>query len=153
MEINNDKAISTLNNLIETCRDGQTGFQSAAEGVDRNDLKRLLEQYSSQRGQFVAELQGLVLDLGEDPQETGSVAAALHRGWINIKSVVTGKNEHSILAECERGEDSAKKNYEEALQESLGLEISGVLRRQYKVIKDTHDHIRNLRDKADAANV
>ena len=30
--MNNDKAISTLNNLIETCKDGEQGFRTAAEG-------------------------------------------------------------------------------------------------------------------------
>ena len=28
-----EEVISTLNNLIETCRDGQNGFKTAAEGV------------------------------------------------------------------------------------------------------------------------
>ncbi|MDT7780122.1 MAG: hypothetical protein QOC99_2634, partial [Acidobacteriota bacterium] len=28
----NEEVISTLNNLIETCRDGQNGFQTAADG-------------------------------------------------------------------------------------------------------------------------
>ena len=29
--MNNDKAISVLNNLIETCKDGEYGFKTAAE--------------------------------------------------------------------------------------------------------------------------
>src|SRR5436190_5626865 len=119
-----DEVISTLNNLIETCRDGQTGFQSAVEGVTTPSLKEMFFQYAQQRSLFVSELQGEVRALGGDPQTTGSVAAALHRGWINIKSAVTGKNEHSILEECERGEDSALKNYREALNENLPPSIS-----------------------------
>src|SRR5262245_65364178 len=115
MAIRNDDVISTLNNLIETCRDGQTGFQSAAEGVTDPALKSLFEQYGLQRAKFVGELQNEVLRLGGDPENTGSVAAALHRGWINIKSAVTGKNERSILEEVERGEDAAVRNYQDAL--------------------------------------
>ena len=45
----NDEVISTLNNLIETCRDGQNGFQTAAEGVEGSTLKTLFLGYSQQR--------------------------------------------------------------------------------------------------------
>jgi len=37
MEENN--AISVVEKLIETCRDGQKGYQDAAEHVKREDLK------------------------------------------------------------------------------------------------------------------
>lgn len=144
-------AISTLNNLIETCRDGQNGFQSAAEGVTNQTTKTLFEQYAQQRAQFVGELQAVVRQLGGDPQNTGSVAAALHRGWINIKSAVTGKNEHNILEECERGEDSAIRNYEDALRENLPPEVSGIIRRQYDSIREAHNRVRSLRDMSSTA--
>ena len=132
MTIRNDDVISTLNNLIETCRDGQNGFQSAAEGVKDPALKSLFEQYGLQRAKFVGDLQNEVLRLGGDPENTGSVAAALHRGWINIKSAVTGKNEHSILEECERGEDSAIKNYQHALNQELPQNLAQIIERQYQ---------------------
>ena len=48
----NDKVISTLNGLIETCKDGQEGFQTAAEGVERSDLKTLFYEFSQQRAEF-----------------------------------------------------------------------------------------------------
>ena len=41
------------------------------------------------------------------------MAGALHRGWVDVKSAVTDHSDHAILAECERGEDAAKKNYRE----------------------------------------
>lgn len=142
-----EEVISTLNNLIETSRDGQNGFQSAAEGITDPSLKASFLQYAQQRGQFVSELQSEVRALGDDPQTTGSIAGALHRGWINIKSAVTGKDEHSILEECERGEDSAKKNYLEALKENLPTNILNVVDRQYQAVVATHDTVRSWRDR------
>jgi uncharacterized protein (TIGR02284 family) len=93
----NDDVISTLNGLIETCKDGRTDFKEAAEGVERSDLKSLFYEFSQQRSQFAGELQSLVQSLGGDPENTGSVAAAIHRGWINIKSAVTGKDEAAVF--------------------------------------------------------
>lgn len=140
----NDEVISTLNNLIETCKDGQDGFRAAAEGVKNSELKTLFSTYSQQRAQFAGELQNEVLRLGGDPEKTGSTAAALHRGWIDIKSAVTGEDEGAIIAECERGEDSAVKNYKEALTEGLPADVNSIIERQYGQVKEAHDRIRAL---------
>jgi uncharacterized protein (TIGR02284 family) len=136
--------ISTLNNLVETCRNGENGFRTAAEGVDDPSLKSLFQNYSRQRAEFVSELQAEVRRLGGDPQNTGSVAASLHRGWINIKSLVTGKDEGAIIAECERGEDSALRNYEEALRQPLDPQTMDLVRQQHLRVKEAHDRVRAL---------
>src|SRR6476619_6866390 len=114
--ISNDEIISTLNELIEICKDGQEGFRQAAEGVERSDLKSLFYEFSQQRAQFTGELQNLVQGLGGNPGNSGSLAGSVHRGWIKIKAAVTGKDDAAILNECERGEDSAKNTYKEALE-------------------------------------
>ena len=140
----NEEVISTLNNLIETSRDGQNGFQTAAEGVKNPDLKSLFYAYSQERARFVGELQDEVRRLGGDPETSGSVAATLHRGWIDIKSAVTGGDEGSVISECERGEDSALRNYDAALEVDLPANIRSIIERQYVQVKDAHDRIRSL---------
>jgi uncharacterized protein (TIGR02284 family) len=131
--------------LIETCKDGQDGFQTAAEGVKRSEFKSLFYQYSQQRAQFAGELQAEVRRLGGDPEQAGSVAATLHRGWINLKSAVTGEDETAVLAECERGEDSAVSNYRDALADAnLPADVRAVLERHYAQVQEAHDRIRNL---------
>lgn len=142
----NDEVISTLNGLIETCKDGQMGFQQASEGVERTDLKSFFSECSVQRSQFAGELQSLVRTLGGDPEKSGSMAGSLHRGWINIKAAVTGKDEGAILNECERGEDSAKKAYQEALEGSLPTYIREVVQRQFNGVIAAHDKTKALRD-------
>lgn len=147
----NDNVISTLNNLIEICKDGQNGFKEAAEGVKRSDLKSLFYECSQQRAQFAGELQSLVREHGGDPENSGSVSAALHRGWINIKSAVTGQDETAILNECERGEDSAVSAYKDALEEDLPANVRTIVQNQATTVKATHDKIKGLRDTARAA--
>ncbi len=148
----NDDVISTLNNLIETNKDGQNGFKESAEGVERSDLKTLFYDFSQQRSQFAGELQSLVRDLGGDPENAGSVSAALHRGWINIKSAVTGKDDGAILNEAERGEDAAKKAYKDALAEDLPANVRTVVQKQADAVLAAHDKVRDLRDSANAAS-
>ncbi|HSI88308.1 MAG TPA: PA2169 family four-helix-bundle protein [Pyrinomonadaceae bacterium] len=144
----NDDMISTLNGLIETCRDGQEGFKEAAEGVERSDLKSIFYEYSQQRASFVGDLQSLVQTLGGDPENTGSFAGTLHRGWINIKSAVTGQDDAAILNEAERGEDSAKNAYKDALALALPDYIRQTVEKQYAGVQEAHDKVKALRDAA-----
>ena len=146
-----DTTISTLNNLIETCKDGQEGFKQAAEGVERSDLKSLFYDLGQQRAKFAGELQALVRELGGDPEKTSSTAGALHRGWINIKSFVTGKDEAGVLNEAERGEDIAKKAYKDALAENLPANVMTVVQAQSNEVMTAHDRVRDLRDATNAA--
>src|SRR5438105_13427007 len=105
-----------IDELIETLKDGQEGFKQAAEGVSDPKLKSLFRDYSQQRSRFAAALQSEARRQGEtEPENSSSATGALHRGWINLKSAITGGDEHAILTECERGEDSAVEEYKKAL--------------------------------------
>ncbi|MEY2540215.1 MAG: hypothetical protein QOG67_3955, partial [Verrucomicrobiota bacterium] len=104
--------ISTINSLIETLKDGQEGFKQASEAVRDSHLKSLFSEFSLQRARFAGELQSEARNLGEsEPEEGGSASGAMHRAWIDLKSAITSGDDHAILSECERGEDSAIKEY------------------------------------------
>jgi len=133
-----------LNGLLETVRDGEQGFRTAANGVDDAELKRLFLSLGTQRAEFAAELESEILRLGKKPADHGHLAGAMHRGWIDIKAAVTGKDESAIVSEAERGEDFAVKEYREALQKGLPAAVQVVVERQYTQIQDAHDHVRSL---------
>ena len=141
------KQNEVIENLIETLRDGQQGFKEAAESVKDPQLKSLFSEYSQQRARFLAELRNNVQSPDErETKVSGSATGALHRGWINLKSAVTKGDDHSVLAECERGEDSAVEEYQKALNDGLSAPVREIVARQYTQIKATHDRIRDLRD-------
>lgn len=143
----NDTIISTLNSLIETCKDGEIGFSTAADGLSSPTYKANFQQYARQRGDFARELQAQVRSLGGDPEQSGSMSGSLHRGWIDIKSVITGRDDHAILAEAERGEDAAVAAYEAALAERLPAAVAAIVQRQAGQVRATHDAVRNARDR------
>jgi uncharacterized protein (TIGR02284 family) len=144
--MHNDKAISILNDLIETCRDGQNGFKDAAENVKSTDLKSFFLDVSQERARFLGELQHQVRSLGGDPDKSGSTVGALHRAWIDIKGTLTGKDDASILSEVERGEDSAVDAFEDALKENLPVNVRTVVEKQYQEVKRIHDRVKQQRD-------
>jgi uncharacterized protein (TIGR02284 family) len=139
------KIASHLNDLINVCKDGENGFRKAAEDVTDPDLRTLFSRFSAQRSQFAGDLQSAVADLGVKPETDGTARAAMHRGWIDVKSAVTGRDAKAVIDECETGEDVAKETYERVLQEG---NLSGIVRslvlRQYEQVKSAHDNIRAL---------
>lgn len=150
--MDNTKIVNTLNDLIETCRDGLNGFKEAAENVKSLDLKNLLTQLANERAKFVQELQLEVRRLGGDAEKTGSTAAALHRVWMDVKGTLTGKDDHTILVECERGEDSAVDAYRDAIKLGLPTDILTIVQQQYQVIQRDHDRIKQMRDSKSATS-
>ena len=143
------EAISTINSLIETLKDGEKGFKEASEAVRDPQLKSLFQQYSQQRQRFAGELQVQAQGLGEaKPEKSSSTAGAMHRTWINLKSAVTSGDDKAILGECERGEDSAVHEYEEAMNDGLSGTAREVVARQFTEIKSAHDRVKQLRDTA-----
>ena len=147
----NDKVISILNDLIETCRDGQAGFKEAAEYAESPELKPFFRQESLERAQFVGDLQQQVQALGADPGKSGSTTGKVHRAWMTIKGTLLGKDDKSILSEVERGEDSAVEAYEDTLREGLPANLRMIVEKQYLHIKGIHDRVKQMRDAKSAS--
>lgn len=146
-----ESTVSTLNGLIAICKDGEIGFKEAADNVKREDLKALFTQLSTQRSNFVTSLQSLVDSMGGTPADSGHISAALHRAWINVKGTFTGMDDAAVLSECERGEDSAKTAYNDALQDDLPDFVRETVQNQYYSVLAAHDRIKGLRDEASKA--
>ena len=144
-------ALSVVEDLIETCKDGQKGYQDAASHAKRSDLKTYFNQQSLERASFAGELEAILIQLGKpDKKVSGSVAASLHRAWIDTK-VSLGAGDHAILESVESGEDKAKEAYQKAITKDLPENIAQIVRRQAASVQRAHDKVKTLRDTATAA--
>ena len=143
--MDNDKVIDLLNDLIETCKDGQEGFRQAAEYVRIVELKSFFNDVSLVRGRMVSDLQARVLQFGGRPDTHGSVSGALHRTWLGLKGTVS-LNDGTVLSSVEAGEDAAVKSFEKVLKEPLPPDLLNLIEQQYRNIKNSHDQVRKLRD-------
>ncbi|MDR6605335.1 PA2169 family four-helix-bundle protein [Pseudomonas synxantha] len=149
----NKEAISVLNDLIETSKDGQAGFKTCAEDIKHPELKNLFIKRSADCGVAAEQLQSAVRSMGGDPQTSTSVSGDLHRRWIDVKSMLTGKGEESVLNEAERGEDHALKAYRDAMEKINKHNLVGIrdlVERQYHGVQRNHDQVKALRNQARA---
>ncbi len=139
---------SVLNPLIEACKDAQEGFRDAAQSVKNADFKSLFAELASQRQVYMGELRRIVLALGEPAEDSGSLAGAVHRGWMDFKTALASGDERVVLEECERGEDFAMARYRVAMEhDELPGNIRNVIERQFAGVQAAHDRIRALRDR------
>ena len=149
--MNENNAISVVENLIETCKDGQKGYQDAAAHAKRSDLKAFLNEQSLERARFAGELEAELIRLGKpDKKVSGSVSGSLRRAWIDSK-VSLGGGDKTILESVEAGEDNAKESYEKAVTGDLPENIAQIVRRQAASVQRAHDKVKSLRDEARAA--
>ena len=134
-----------INHLIGTLIDGQRGYKKAAEAAKDPRLKSLFGDYAHQRLRFLAELRDAVRRLCKlEPREPTSAVGALHRAWIKLRIALL-QDDCAILAECERGEDSAMHEYEKAVHNGLSSPLREIISHQYQEVKSAHERIHHLR--------
>ena len=150
MAMSTDDVVDTLNDLIETCKDGEQGFLTCAEDIRNPALKTMFDAAARHCAEAAAELRVEVTRLGGKPERSGSLAGSVHRRWVDIKSAIMGKDDAAVLAECERGEDVAKESYQRALQKDLPPAIRTIVERQYQGVLQNHDRVRSAERAAKA---
>lgn len=109
----------------------------ATEDAASEKAKNLLADGSLQRFKYVKELQELAKSLGEpSPTDASSFAGKIHRGWMAAKAKIVGHDDHTILVECERGEDAAVADYVMALEHELPAYVRAILEIQFDGVKN-----------------
>ncbi|MET0952251.1 MAG: PA2169 family four-helix-bundle protein [Aeromicrobium sp.] len=133
--------------LVETLKDGERGFASAAEKLkdgDHASWATALQRLSEQRADFHREIVALGHDYGEDVDESGSIAATVHRGWISLKDALTGDDASGVLKAALTGEDHAVSEYEKGLQQDLSAGFHEVVSRQHAAILTARAELKAL---------
>jgi uncharacterized protein (TIGR02284 family) len=142
----NDDVIETLDDLVESCRDGEYGFKECAEHVKAQDIKTLLLRHADECRMAAAELVSQIRQLGGTPDEGGTASGALHRGWVSVRGTLSGYTDLAMLQECERGEDAALARYRKALKDDLPSGVRAIVERQAQGAQRNHDQIKAMRD-------
>jgi uncharacterized protein (TIGR02284 family) len=130
-----------LNRLIQTCRDGELGFRYAANHVRSPEVKAFFLEIASQRDSFAGEILPHAQRLGGAEEPEGSVAGALHRGWMTIKDTVGAHEDAATIRETERGERMALAAYEDALDGMLPPTARDMVERQCAHIRQSFNRV------------
>ena len=143
--MDNQKQITTLNELIETTIDSITGYEDSAKNIDNERLREIFRERADERQQIVQELRSKVRRVGGDPEQSGTFLGKTHQRFEDLKAAITGRDEKSIINEVERGEDYLKSKWEAALNGDLTGESRSIVERCYQSVRSGHDQISQLK--------
>ncbi|MDR6214800.1 PA2169 family four-helix-bundle protein [Paracidovorax wautersii] len=149
--VDNDDVVDVLDDLLESCRDGEYGFRTSAEHAESPELKGIFLRHASECAAAAAELEREIRNHGGEPSSGGTVSGALHRGWVSVKAAMTTRDDKAVLEECERGEDAAVARYRKALKAPLPASVRALVERQAQGAQRNHDEVRDLRNRYQAA--
>ncbi|MCW2621535.1 MAG: hypothetical protein JWL64_1137 [Frankiales bacterium] len=133
--------------LVKIAEDGREGYAKGAAELTESDLPQLAATFtrlSQQRAGFTTELHALASAYGDDVKETGSTAAALHRGWMAFRDAVTGSRSEGVVKTALQGEQHAISVYEKALKEDISPDTQVVVRRQLAEIQAARAEVERL---------
>jgi len=147
--IENAATVEILNDLIEINNDRIAGYDKAIKEsiAENSDLKSLFEHMILESHDCKMALSTEVLVLKGETAEGTTNSGKIYRAWMDIKATFTGHDRHSILANCEKGEDAAQTAYKTALaDENLPHYLHDMVAGQKAKLKLSHDKVKMLRD-------
>lgn len=138
--------VTITNTLIATTLDSMKGYADAAENSENSTHQQFFREMSEERSQVASELQAHVRSLGGDPETDSSTAGAAHRGWLDLKAAITGRDEKAVVNEVERGEDYIKTKFEAALKnDEISAGTRGALEKSFASIRKGHDRASEMK--------
>lgn len=135
--------------LVETLTDGERGYADSADKLrdsDHPEWASVLHRLSEQRKDFQREIVDLGHEYGDDVDKGGTVAAAVHRGWVSLKDALTGDSPAGVLKAILTGEDHAVSEYDDALEQDLSSGFREVVTRQRAAVVAARDEVKALQD-------
>jgi len=144
--MDNSHDTTVLNTLIATTLDSMKGYREAAEGSENSTHAQFFREMAEERSQVASDLQQQVRSLGGDPEMDSSTAGAAHRGWVDLKSAITGHDEQAVVNEVERGEDYIKDKFETAMKDDeLSPSTRGAIEKCFGSIRKGHDRASQMK--------
>jgi uncharacterized protein (TIGR02284 family) len=143
------ETIEVLNDLIQINNDRIEGYEKALKELreEDSDLKALFSSMISESHEIRLALGTEVNALGGDMESSTTTSGKIYRAWMDVKAVFTGHDRHTVLSNCEAGEDAAQRAYRTALEdEELPAYLREMVVEQQSTLKQSHDQIKALRD-------
>ncbi len=138
-----------LNDLVMINNDRIAGYNRAIRELKQGDgdLKLLFDRMIIESQQIKSDLANEIQVLHGDVEKGNSEMGKIYRAWMDVKAVFTGENRHTILSNCEEGEDAVQRAYKKALEtDRLPAFLRDLLNSQQNMLRYSHDEIRNLRN-------
>lgn len=136
-------AVRQLNELISANRGLINVYQTAAERLENEPNKALLQSYIEQHEGFLTELSDVVVGLSGRFETDSTTSSLIKRAWVTLKAAVT-QGDGPILVEVAQDVESVLDAYGETLSQELPEQASRVIRKQMGETRMTYEKLSGL---------
>ena len=145
---NSNETIGVMNDLIRMNNDRIIGYEKAIHETKQedSDLKILFASMVAESHRMKIALATEVQTLGAETEQGTTTSGKIYRAWMDVKALFTGHDRHTILANCESGEEAAQKAYKTALNHDLPAYIRELLSRQQEALRASLEEIRAMKE-------
>jgi uncharacterized protein (TIGR02284 family) len=141
----NSYDVDVLNGLIETTLDSVNGYEEAAREARDSSFAKLFRDRAAERRTLASRLQEEVRRLGGTPDDEGSVMAAAHRQFLEIRNAFS-RGDQAVIDEVERGEDVIKNRFERALADDrVSPETRNLISRFHESVRRAHEQASQMK--------
>ncbi len=147
----NERTSEVINELAQFVNDRIEGYKTAAKETRDPAHKAYYNELVGQSQQFSNELNSTLSRVGGDTQHDTTIKGKLYRGWMDVKSGITGKDEKAIIESNLYGEEWAQKAYNDALEHKAELpqEVVQMVEKQKQASLTTCEHLKQMKTKVD----
>lgn len=137
----------SLHDLLQMNIDSRDGFAYAGERLaeKHSSLSMRFHRYSQQRNEFFEKLKEIGEMNHQNPVERGTIAASLHRTWMDLKDQLNEAIDVSaVITEAMRGESYIKETYETAIDHVAEPRLLALLKYQYESVQESCSWLADL---------
>lgn len=136
-----DVDLKQIRDLLHMNIDSRDGFAYAGKRLaeKHSSLSMRFHRYSQQRNDFLEKLKEIAEVNHEESNERGTIAASLHRTWMELRDELNEVIDISaVIIEAQRGESYIKQAYETAIDTVIEPRLQSLLTHQYQSIKESY---------------
>ena len=149
METPNAKIVETLNDLVAINNDRIVGYERALNELkdEDADLRPLFLSMIDESREAKIEL-GREIEVYKGEIDTDTTTKGkIYRAWMDVKAVFGGHDRHTVLSNCEYGEDAAQRAYQQVLDDKhLPGYLLDMVYDQQQMLRASHNEIKAFRD-------
>jgi len=136
---------STLNELIEITRDGQTFYTDAVRHVHSALLKAVFHGIIDAKAQLIKALSEHVRVRGELPSGSGTLYGQFQKLYTDVRVRMSDEKEATYVAKLEESEDRLLEAFEEAAARAQDPMLRAIILRHLPKVRLCHEQMRNLK--------
>lgn len=148
---NNERAIDVLQELNQFVNDRIEGYERAAKHTKDPAHQSYYKDLMNQSRQFSNEINSSISSMGGDTQRNTTAKGKIFRGWMDVKSSITGSDEEALIKSNLTGEEWAQKAYNDALDHRTELpqNVVQMVEKQKQASLATCERLRQMEKSAD----